>query len=73
MLDMNRDELMENEERCIKTIRVRIEPELLKKVKAEADKLDTDVSTYVRWCIRTGLYLDDLNLFIKSKINEIDE
>jgi hypothetical protein len=68
-----RDELMTNEERYIKTIRVRIKPELLKKVKAEADKLDTDVSTYVRWCVRTGLYLDDLNLFIKSKIDDKDE
>jgi predicted HicB family RNase H-like nuclease len=64
---------MENEERYIKTIRVRIEPELLKKVKVEAEKLDTDVSTFVRWCVRTGVYLDDLNLFIKSKINEKDE
>ncbi len=70
---MFRDELMENEERYIKTIRVRIEPELLKKVKKEADRLDTDVSTFVRWCVRTGVYLDDLNLFIKSKSNEKDE
>lgn len=61
---------MEIEEKYIKTIRVRIDPELLKKVKKEAKRLNTDVSTYVRWCVRTGIYLDDLNLFIKSKRRE---
>lgn len=54
-----------------KTLKVRIDPELYERVKEEAKKLDTDLSTYVRWCIRTGLYLDDLNNFIRSKGEEI--
>ena len=61
---------MNQEEKYTKTIRVRINPELLEHVKREAQKLDTDVSTYVRWCIRTGLYLDDLNKFIQTRSEE---
>lgn len=58
---------MSLEEKYTKTIRVRINPELFEHVKKEAEKLETDVSTYVRWCIRTGLYLDDLNKFIQMR------
>ena len=61
---------MSLEEKYTKTLRVRINPELFEHVKKEAEKLDTDVSTYVRWCIRTGLYLDDLNKFIQSRSEE---
>jgi predicted HicB family RNase H-like nuclease len=64
---------MNQEEKYTKTIRVRINPELLEHVKKEAQKLDTDVSTYVRWCIRTGLYLDDLNKFIQARSEESRE
>jgi hypothetical protein len=58
---------MEIEERYIKTIRIRIYPPLLEKVRNEANRLNTDISTYVRCCIRTGIYLDDVNLFVRSK------
>jgi hypothetical protein len=54
-----------------KTLKVRIDPELYDQVKDEAKKLGTDLSTYVRWCIQTGLYLEDLNSFIRSKSGEI--
>lgn len=53
-------------------IKVEIDQELLDHLEEEAEKLGTDVSTYVRWCIRTGLYLDDLNLFIRSRESETD-
>ncbi len=62
---------MEKEGKYSKTIKVRINPELLEQVKDEAKKLNTDVSTYVRWCIRTGLYLEDLNSFIRSRGEDI--
>jgi predicted HicB family RNase H-like nuclease len=62
---------MEKDGKYSKTIKVRIDPDLLEQVKNEANKLNTDVSTYVRWCIRTGLYLEDLNSFIRSKGEEI--
>lgn len=54
-----------------KTLKVRIDPELYERVKNESKRLDTDISTYVRWCIQTGLYLEDLNSFIRSKSGEI--
>ena len=61
---------MEKEGKYTKLLKVRIDPELLEHVKTEAKRLDIDVSTYVRWCIQTGLYLKDLNSFIHSKSGE---
>lgn len=49
-----------------KTLKVKVDPELYKRLKKEAKKFDTDIPTYVRWCIKTGLYLDDLNLFVRT-------
>ena len=54
------------EDRYTKTIQVRIDPELLQEAKKEADRLKTDMSTYIRWCIRTGIYLEELNTYIRS-------
>lgn len=51
-------------------LRVRIDPDLLEQVKEEAKRLGMDVSTYVRWCIRTGLYFRDLNHFVRSRMGE---
>jgi len=64
---------MAAEKKYTSTLRVRIDPYLLEQVKKEADKLETDISTYVRWCIRTGLYLDDLNTFLRSKTKEDED
>ncbi len=61
---------MTNEEKSTKTLRVRIDEELLERIIEEAKKLNTDVSSYVRWCIRTGLYLEDLSMFLQSRIKE---
>lgn len=63
---------MTGEGKFTKTLKVRIDSELLGNVKEEAKKLGTDVSTYIRWCIRTGLYLEDLNTFVQSKSRETD-
>lgn len=62
---------MEKEGKYTKVIKIRIDPELLDQVKDEAKRLNTDLSTYVRWCIRTGLYLEDLNTFIRSRGEEL--
>jgi hypothetical protein len=61
---------MSKDKKYSDTLRVRIDPELLENVRERADSLNTDVSTYVRWCISTGLYLDDLNKFIRLKNKE---
>jgi antitoxin component of RelBE/YafQ-DinJ toxin-antitoxin module len=57
---------MANEVKYTKTIQVRIDPDLLQEAKKEADRLNTDMSTYIRWCIRTGIYLEELNTYIRS-------
>jgi hypothetical protein len=61
---------MTTEKKYTDTLRVRVDAELLELVKKEAERLNTDVSTYVRWCMRTGLYLEDLNTFIKARSKE---
>ncbi len=64
---------MKLEEKYIKTLKIRIDPDLLVHVKGESKKLNIDVSSYVRWCLRTGLYLKDLNTFIHTRSGEIRE
>jgi hypothetical protein len=63
---------MEKEGKYTKLLKVRIDPELLEQVKDETKRLGLDISTYVRWCIQTGLYLKDLNSFLRSKSGEGD-
>lgn len=63
---------MTQEGKYTKTLKVRIDSEMLGHIKEEANRLGTDVSTYVRWCIRTGLYLKDLSSFVRSKSEESD-
>jgi hypothetical protein len=53
-------------------LKVKVDPELIKRLKKEAKKCETDVETYIKWCIYTGLYLDDLNTFVRIQSgNEI--
>jgi predicted HicB family RNase H-like nuclease len=61
---------MEKESKYSKNLRVRVDPELYELAKQEAKRLNTDMSTYIRWCIRTGLYLKDVNKVMKSKSDE---
>ena len=60
-------EEMAREGKFTETLKVRIDPELLASTKKKAKDLHTDLSTYVRWCIRTGLFLDELNTFVRTK------
>jgi len=46
---------------------VRVDPELLEAVKKKSKVLHTDLSTYVRWCLQTGLFLDDLSAFVRTQ------
>jgi predicted DNA binding CopG/RHH family protein len=55
-----------------KTIKVRLDEELLDHVKKESEKSGTNVSTYVRWCIYTGQYLEDLNSYVRLRNQEND-
>ena len=44
-----------------KTLKVRVESELYEQLKLEAERLDTDISKYVRSCIRKRLGSKELN------------
>lgn len=61
---------MEKEGKYTKNLRVRVDPELFEMIKEAANKQDIDTSTYVRWCIRTGLYLKDVNKEMKPEEKE---
>jgi predicted HicB family RNase H-like nuclease len=62
---------MKIEDKYTRTIMVRIDPDLHEHLKNEADRLDIDLSSYIRWCIRTGVYLKELNRFVRSKTKDL--
>jgi len=61
---------MEKEGVQSEILKLRIDPELLELVKEKAKSLNLDVSTFVRWCIMTGLVLGDLNAFVRTRIGD---
>jgi hypothetical protein len=50
-----------------KTLKVRIDQDFYSEIKNASDKLGVEIVTFVRFCIRTGLYLEDLNLYLQKK------
>ena len=58
--------------RQTEVLKLRIDPELLELVREKAKALGMDVSTFVRWCILTGIVLGDLNSFVRSKMGKRD-
>ena len=48
-------------------LELRIEAELLDSIKDKAKKLNVQVATLARWCVTTGLFLFDLNSFVRSR------
>jgi hypothetical protein len=50
-----------------KDLWVRIDDETFNELKVSAEKMGVDISSFIKFCIRTGLYLGDLNLFLSSK------
>ena len=49
---------------------LKIEQELLDQIKERVEDLDTDIPTFIKWCIQTGLFLGNVNSFVKLKISE---
>jgi predicted HicB family RNase H-like nuclease len=50
-----------------KTLKVRVESELYEQLKLEAERLDTDISKYVRSCIRQRLKGKEFNIMKKNE------
>lgn len=49
---------------------LKIEQDLLDQIRVRVEDLDTDVPTFIKWCIQTGLFLGNVNSFVKLKISE---
>ncbi len=49
---------------------LKIEQELLDQIKERVEDLNTDVSTFIKWCIQTGLFLGNVNSFVRMKFSE---
>ncbi|UCE37688.1 MAG: ribbon-helix-helix protein, CopG family [Thermoplasmata archaeon] len=58
---------MEKEGKYTKVLTIRIEPELLEEVKKKAKVQGTDISAFIRGCIRTGFYLKEMNVELRSR------
>ncbi|MCI4369409.1 MAG: hypothetical protein L3K09_07605, partial [Thermoplasmata archaeon] len=59
------------ESKQTEVLKLRIDPELLGLVRDKAKSLHMDVSTFVRWCILTGIVLGDLNSFVRTKVKDV--
>jgi hypothetical protein len=53
-----------------KILKIKFDLELYDQLQEEARKHNIDVATYVRWCAQTGLYLEDLSAFVRTKRKE---
>lgn len=50
-----------------KILKIKFDLDLYEQLEEEARRHNIDVPTYVRWCAQTGLYLEDLSAFVRSK------
>jgi predicted HicB family RNase H-like nuclease len=58
---------MEKEGKYSKILTIRIDPALLEELKKEVESKDMDLSEFVRGCLRTGMYLHEMNTALKSR------
>jgi len=54
----------------VKDLWIRINVETYNELKKNAKEMGVDISTFVNFCIRTGLYLGELNLYLQMKSRE---
>lgn len=52
--------------RGMRYLTIGIDPKLLEGIHLEAEKNGIDVALYIQWCLRTGLFLKELNIYINS-------
>ena len=51
-------------------LQVRLDRDLLRRLQEKARSLQTDEATFVRWCIMTGVFLSDVNSFVRVRLGE---
>jgi predicted DNA binding CopG/RHH family protein len=50
-----------------KILKVRVDGAFYDEIKSTTDRLGLEISTFVRYCIRTGMYLEGLNRYLQLK------
>ena len=50
-----------------KVLTIRMDPALFEEIKKEAGSKDMDISDFVRDCLRTGMYLNEMNTALRSR------
>jgi hypothetical protein len=58
---------MEKEGKYSKILTIRIDPKLLEELRKEVESKDMDLSDFVRGCLRTGMYLHEMNTALRSR------
>lgn len=58
---------MDKERKYSKVLTIRMDPALFEEIKKEAESKDTDISDFVRDCLRTGMYLNEMNTALRSR------
>jgi hypothetical protein len=48
-------------------LKVRVDGAFYDEIKSTTDRLGLEISTFVRYCIRTGMYLEELNQYLQGK------
>ncbi|UCG70127.1 MAG: ribbon-helix-helix protein, CopG family [Thermoplasmata archaeon] len=66
-----KDSDMDKEGIYTKVLTIRIDPDLLEQLKREAKIQGMDISEYIRGCLRTGLYLNEMNIALRSRKGEL--
>jgi hypothetical protein len=62
---------MEKERIYSKVLTIRIDPTLLDEVKKGAELHNMDISEFVRGCLRTGMYLNEMNTALRSRKGDL--
>ncbi|UCG69527.1 MAG: hypothetical protein JSV09_00440 [Thermoplasmata archaeon] len=58
---------MDKESKYSKVLTIRMDPALFEEIKKEAESKDMDISDFVRDCLRTGMYLNEMNTALRSR------
>ena len=66
------EEIKSGSEKANKIVKVRVDMDFYELITTSAKRLNVDTSTYIRYCIRTGIYLEDLNKYIQMKSEETE-
>lgn len=62
---------MAKEGKYSKVLTIRMDPALFEEARLEAESLGMDISDFVRGCLRTGMYLHEMNAALKSRKGDL--